>query len=439
MESPNRGSPHSLADSAIGEDSPDFARGDLSDEREEKFECYGENGEYDCGELHNEGGRTSPQQERNSWMRTSLRRSRSYQESSPRRMGSFRHHRQRASVVVSGPWPPTSRIDFSSSDRSSSNDDDGDMLSDVAIEDDIIDLHNKVHQLRDQVGSLAESQVMTEDKYARVKQDNAAMTARIHILEESIRELEVRGEERMEQEGRRHREMVNRMEREKHLELENYSIRLSTMEKEYVRGKEELSGMRSELEVLREEKAVCEEQLLEAKMMIEKVSKESKVMEDCYKKEHEEEKDKLEESSHIIRELQKDLQEARKRSVEDRGDVRRDKVGDGDELVGDLTARIVDMEEELRLLREQNKSLYESNEDLQGQILNRGLVEGMRIIQETQNTSLAAELEAMPENEMKIALQDQKDVNKQLKSYIDTVLINIMEKYPELLEVRARK
>ena len=114
-------------------------------------------------------------------------------------------------------------------------------------------------------------------------------------------------------------------------------------------------------------------------------------------------------------------------------------MGDGDELVGDLTARIVDMEEELRLLREQNKSLYESNEDLQGQILNRGLVEGMRIIQETQNTSLAAELEAMPENEMKIALQDQKDVNKQLKSYIDTVLINIMEKYPELLEVRARK
>lgn len=439
MESPNRGSPHSLADSAIGEDSPDFARSDFSDEREEKFECYGENGEYDS-EIND--GRTSPTQERNSWMRTSLRRTVSYNESSPRRMGSFRHQRQqRASVVTSGgPWAPSSsRIDFSSSDRSSSNDEDGDMLSDVAIEDDIIDLHNKVHQLRDQVGSLAESQVMTEDKYARVKQDNASMTARIHMLEESIRELEVRGEERMEEEKRRHKDMVSRMEREKHLELENYSIRLSTVEREYMRTTEELTSLRSELEKIREEKAGKEEQLVEAQQVIAKTRKEQKMMVDWHKKEEEERNDKLQESNHIIGELKKELQEVKRGSMEHRKVESREKLSDGDELLGDLTARIVDMEEELRLLREQNKTLNENNEDLQGQILNKGLVEGMRIIQETENSSLAAELEAMPENEMKIALQDQKDCNKQLKSYIDNVLLNIMEKYPELLEVRTRK
>lgn len=436
MESPNRGSPNSLADSAIGEDSPDFARSDFSDEREEKFECYGENGEYDS-EINE--GRTSPTQERNSWMRTSLRRTVSYNETSPRRMGSFRHHRQqRASVVTSGPWPPSSsRIDFS--DRSSSNDEDGDMLSDVAIEDDIIDLHNKVHQLRDQVGSLAESQVITEDKYARVKQDNASMTARIHMLEESIRELEVRGEERMEEEMRRHRDMISRMEREKHLELENCSIRLHTVEREYMRSSEELTSLRSELEKIREEKAVDEEQLVEAQQIIAKTGKEHKMLEDCYRKEQEERNDKLQESNHIIGELNKELQEVKRGSMEQRKEERLEKLSDGDELLGDLTARIVDMEEELRLLREQNKSLNENNEDLQGQILNKGLVEGMRIIQETENSSLAAELEAMPENEMKIALQDQKDCNKQLKSYIDNVLLNIMEKYPELLEVRTRK
>jgi len=437
MESPTRGSPSSLADSAIGEDSPDFARSDFSDEREEKFECYGENGEYDS-EINE--GRTSPTQERNSWMRTSLRRTVSYNESSPRRMGSFRHHRQqRASVVSSGPWQPP-RIDFSSSDRSSSNDEDGDMLSDdVAIEDDIIDLHNKVHQLRDQVGSLAESQVMTEDKYARVKQDNASMTARIHMLEESIRELEVRGEERMEEEKRRHKDMVNRMDREKHLELENYSIRLHTVEREYLRTSEELNSLRSELEKIRDEKAMEEEQLVEAKQIIAKTRKEHKMMEDCYRKEQEERNDKLQESNHIIGELNRELQEVKRGSMEQRKEKMMEKHSDGDELLGDLTARIVDMEEELRLLRDQNKTLNENNEDLQGQILNKGLVEGMRIIQETESSSLAAELEAMPENEMKIALQDQKDANKQLKSYIDNVLLNIMSTYPELLEVRTRK
>ena len=39
---------------------------------------------------------------------------------------------------------------------------------------------------------------------------------------------------------------------------------------------------------------------------------------------------------------------------------------------------------------------------------------------------------------MRKALQDQQDVNLHLRGYIDSVLLNIMEKYPELLEVRNK-
>ena len=39
---------------------------------------------------------------------------------------------------------------------------------------------------------------------------------------------------------------------------------------------------------------------------------------------------------------------------------------------------------------------------------------------------------------MRKALQDQQDVNTHLRKYIDGVLLNIMEKYPELLEVRCK-
>ena len=38
--------------------------------------------------------------------------------------------------------------------------------------------------------------------------------------------------------------------------------------------------------------------------------------------------------------------------------------------------------------------------------------------------------------QVKRALKEQQDVNSQLRSYIDGILMNIMEKYPEILEVR---
>ena len=44
--------------------------------------------------------------------------------------------------------------------------------------------------------------------------------------------------------------------------------------------------------------------------------------------------------------------------------------------------------------------MNESNEELQAQMLNKGLDEGMKIMQETHNSSLAAEFEAMSENEV---------------------------------------
>lgn len=45
------------------------------------------------------------------------------------------------------------------------------------------------------------------------------------MLEEQIRELEVRSEEKLIDEQKRNRELIQRLEREKQLEAENYSIK----------------------------------------------------------------------------------------------------------------------------------------------------------------------------------------------------------------------
>merc|ERR550539_1705781 len=449
-------SPHSLtdADSAIGAStSPDLRQDEFSDEREENFECFGESDakEYES-DLTNQRSSPTPLVRRHSWLRTSLRRTSPNTDTlvPPKRWGSFRTPRQRSSAALasalysSGPATGS----FNSSGRSS-NCDDGemqDMQSDISIEDDVIDLNNKVQQLQEQVGQLAESQATTDDRYTRVKQDNAALTARIHMLEEHIRELEVRGEERVEEEQRRSRELMQRVERERQLEVENYSIRLQAAEREGKGLGNEVASLRATVEKVRAEKAAVEEQLTEVQGLLAREQEVHRGLQEVVGREREEWAGEREASAHLIQELSREVEEGRRDAEERRSRSRGVVVEDDgaglviEEATGDLPARIAEMESEIRTLREANKRFHENNEELQAAMLNKGLEEGRSLLNNPQHTnSLAAEFEAMSENEMRKALKDQQDVNLHLRSYIDNVLMNIMEKHPELLEIRSKK
>lgn len=83
----------------------------------------------------------------------------------------------------------------------------------------------QVQMLQQQMSVLADNQNNTDDRYTRAKQDSAALQARVHMLEELLRETELRAEERLEEAQKRHRELVVRIEREKQLQIENCTIR----------------------------------------------------------------------------------------------------------------------------------------------------------------------------------------------------------------------
>lgn len=54
---------------------------------------------------------------------------------------------------------------------------------------------------------------------------DGAVCCRVLMLEEQLRETELRADERLQDEQKRHRELMVRIEREKQLELENCAIR----------------------------------------------------------------------------------------------------------------------------------------------------------------------------------------------------------------------
>ena len=154
---------------------------------------------------------------------------------------------------------------------------------------------------------LSKSQAATDERYSRVKQDNSALTARIHMLEEHIREIELRGEERLMEEQRRNKDLIQRLEREKQLELENYSIRLQGMEKEHRMLTEEVASTRSQLEKTREEKNSVEEQLSETQMMLMREQEKHKMLQENRARELEEWGSERASSMNLVQEMTKEV------------------------------------------------------------------------------------------------------------------------------------
>jgi len=302
-----------------------------------------------------------------------------------------------------------------------------------------------VQQLQDQVGLLTEAHITDEERYDNIKQDNTALSSRIFMLEEQLREAEERSEEELKKEKRRNNELIEKLERERQIAHDNFSIKIQQMEVENGELREKTAELQSILDSATKERRGMEEQLAEMQMMVVKESEEQKILKeemDTKMKSWEEER---EASNNIIHELSLEIGRLKGSKLEN------SETDSGchlqDDLFSEMPARIVEMEAELRVLRDHNACLVDKNQELEGEILSKGIEQGKDLLFEQANTkTLAAELEEISNkkngdfadaeiSKLQNCLTEQEHVNLQLQNYIDTVLLNIMERNPELLEI----
>ncbi|KZC12144.1 PREDICTED: rab11 family-interacting protein 4A [Dufourea novaeangliae] len=348
---------------------------------------------------------------RHSWLRTSLRRT-------PPCSGRKRFS---TNALASQLYRSSS---FNSSGRGSNCDPADDMYSDVSLEDDVIDLNHRVQMIQEQMHALVDTQSVGEERYARAKQENATLQARILMLEEAAKDAEARAEERLQAEQRRHREWASRLERERQLQLENYAIKLQAIELEGSSLRDEIGRLREQLEKVRAEKSRLENDLDESRREAD-ISRES-------------ERQAISRANETHYQLE-DAREELSMRVEDQ-------------------QRIDELLQQVAQLRARNKSLEESRDELQAAAALQAGRELLMLNPCNSNAekgpSLAVELLAginqdqmdgqIPGNygdlcsisEMKQALKEQQEVNTQLRAYIDGILLNIVENYPQLLEVK---
>merc|ERR1712038_1715299 len=153
-------------------------------------------------------------------------------------------------------------------------------------------------------------------------------------------ELELRSEERLRTEQKRNKDSIQRLEREKQLEIENYSIKNQSLERDLSRAQQEVVQLKSVVERLRLDKAEFEEQLNEAHAALASNEAEIRKLEDAANLEFERSKSETARNAHIVEELEKEAESLREQLRGKSTSGRRQAYAissQGENLNGDLT------------------------------------------------------------------------------------------------------
>ncbi|XP_068150116.1 rab11 family-interacting protein 4 isoform X2 [Drosophila tropicalis] len=288
-------------------------------------------------------------------------------------------------------------------------------------------LNEQLELLQRKVDDLSDTQNIAEDRTTRTKTEYAVLQARYHMLEEQYRESELRAEERMAEEQKRHREILARVEREASLQNENCQMKIKAAEIEANALRDEAQRLRVLCDKQANDLHRTEEQLELARDQIAALQQEYDEQQQSLRKQEQEKKSTEELMLELSRELQRVREENGARAMP---------------TTSPESIRLEELHQELEEMRQKNRSLEEQNEELQATMLTNqatmltnGVEQGRHLLNGTLN-SLAQELEEMSQAQLQQAFQEKEDENVRLKHYIDTILLNIVENYPQLLEVK---
>nr|XP_011454116.2 rab11 family-interacting protein 4A isoform X4 [Crassostrea gigas] len=303
-------------------------------------------------------------------------------------------------------------------------------------------LNDRVQFLEKKLVQISEEKSSVNTSHSKLKDENShlmeSIVDRIHSLEEQLKDVEVKSKETLAEEQKKFKQMLSRAETEK-AEQMYIAQRLQSIEKEYEVLKIENPRLRLEIDKLRVEKLDLQDKLTDVQAEYNAVYSE-----------HEELKQKFEKERQctgtLLDELGKELEELRKYKIDHelnqsprpRNNSMADLPGRYQALNSEVNRLKEALSYEWRNLSQENKQLQDMNEDLNAQLLTRCINEGKTLVNDTKAKSLATELEHLTKEELMAKLQEVECVNINLKSYVDKIILTILEKNPSILEITNR-
>ncbi|XP_016092075.1 rab11 family-interacting protein 3 isoform X1 [Sinocyclocheilus grahami] len=296
------------------------------------------------------------------------------------------------------------------------------------------DITDKVLLLEKRVCELEKDSSESEEQHARLRQENLTLVHRANALEEQLKEQELRAEDDLLVHTRKHRDALNKLQRERDLEIENLQARLHQLDEENSELRSCVPCLRANIERLEEEKRKLQDEVDDVTDRLnEEIESRRKMADKLSHERHTNQKEK-ECTQGLIEDLRKQLEHLQLFKLET--EVRRGRSASSGLQEYNTHMKENELEQEIRRLKQDNRSLKEQNDELNGQIINLSIQGAKSLFTESLSESLAAEINNVSRAELMEAIHKQEEINFRLQDYIDRIIVAIMECNPSILEVK---
>ncbi|XP_042363357.1 rab11 family-interacting protein 3 isoform X2 [Plectropomus leopardus] len=296
------------------------------------------------------------------------------------------------------------------------------------------DITDKVLLLERRVAELEKESEASGEQHTRLRQENLQLVHRANALEEQLKEQELHTDEQLQQESRRHKEALTKLERERGLEQENLQARLQQLDEENSELRSCVPCLRANIERLEEEKRKLQD---ETEVMTDRLQEEMesrrKMADKLTHERHQNQKEK-ESTQELIEDLRKQLEHLQLYKLE--AEAKRGRTPGAGLQEYQTRTREAELEQEIKRLKQDNRSLKEQNDELNGQIINLSIQGAKNLMSASFSDSLAAEINNVSRVELMEAVHKQEEINYRLQDYIDKIIVAIMECNPSILEVK---
>ncbi|KAM6905151.1 rab11 family-interacting protein 4A [Xenentodon cancila] len=295
-----------------------------------------------------------------------------------------------------------------------------------------LDITEKVGYLEKKVTELESDSLANNDLKSKLKQENTQLVHRVHELEEQVKDAETKAAETLEEEMKRHREVYTKMERDRNTEIDLLFNRVQQLEEDNGEMTVNVSRLKSRTEKLDQEKQRMTDKLEDTSLRLkDELDLYRKIMDKVWHNRHEFQKEK-EAMQELIDDLRRELEYLQLFKLE------MEHPGKGKGLSEyNAKTREVEMEHEVKRLKQENFKLRDQNDDLNAQILSLSLYEAKNLFScNTKAQCLAAEIDNASRDELVDALKEQEEINLRLRQYMDKIILAILDHNPSILEIK---